>query len=704
MSRAAAYRRNVRRNRSSRVSTRDRIRLSGGLNLVSSAANIRPGDLLASKNYEPYFIDGSYKRIGGVERYDGQPRPHEAQYWKIFLSGITGGPFVVGNVATASSGETGTIARYVLTDAEGNGYIILTDLSAGTVNAVTWTEGSATATAATVSLFEGEDDEDEHDTSRLAAETIRRDLIGVVGGASSSGSVLGVNIYNGTLYAFRNNTAGTESDLWKESASGWTKVALGFKLRYITGTKKINEGDTLTGATSGASCVVSRVIVADGFWSGGDAEGYIITTAISGTFSATENLQVSASTVAIAKAAQENQTLPPDGDYNFRNYNFGGHSSTFRMYGTNKVGYAFEFDGTVFTTIETGMVNDAPINIAVHRGNLLLAFSGGSLQTSGKNQPLSFTPLTGANELLTGDEITGFIEELSDVTFVFTRNQTYRLEGFIQENMVLKLHNYETGAIVDTVQRIGRSIYLDDRGFTKLPATDTFGDFSSNQISLKVDPLVQQLIKDATVQKSVIHRGKSLYRCFFSNQEAVVIGFSGNKVNGITTINYGMNITAATNGEINSIERVFVGSDDGYAYETDVGRNIDGAKIEAYAITAYHFAGDSEVNKRWREMVLYLESEGRASIKVSADYNYNKDSQNFETVMDQSEFLGGGRYGMSTHGDFIYSVTSKSDVRVPMNSHARNVSFIFYHNEAAELPHILYSMQLHISKRKIIRK
>jgi hypothetical protein len=155
------------------------------------------------------------------------------------------------------------------------------------------------------------------------------------------------------------------------------------------------------------------------------------------------------------------------------------------MYGVNGVDNAFEFDGTLFVPIETGMTNDEPIDVGVHRGHLILAFTGGSLQMSGKNQGLSWTPVTGANELLTGDEITGFIEEIGDVTFVFTRNQTYRLEGFVQENIQLKLHNFETGAIVDTLQRIGRSIYLDDRGFSKLPTTDAFGDFASNQISLK---------------------------------------------------------------------------------------------------------------------------------------------------------------------------------------------------------------------------
>ena len=707
MRRAEAYYVNRRRARSSHVHTRDKVVLTGGLNLVHSALKIKPGELLVTKNYEPYFVDGAYQRTSGFERFDGRPAPHEADYWKVSFTAINNGPFLLNTIITASTGEYGTVSRYVLTDAEGNGYFILTDLTDNVVSGVVWTQGGATATATSATDFEGEEDEEEHDTSRLSAETIRRDRIEPVGGALCSGSVLGSKLYNGINYAFRNDLAGTEATLWQESSTGWVSIPLGFKVRFENGDKEIVEGVTLTGTSSGASCIVGRVLQTDGYWSGSDAEGYVVTTEITGgPFTVGETLQVSAVSVATANAsqAQEAQTIAPGGNYKFRNYNFGGHTRTHRMYGISGVDNAFEFDGTLFVQIETGMTTDTPLNLAVHRGHLLLAFSGGSLQMSGKNEGLLFTPVTGANEMLTGDEITGFIEEIGDVTFVFTRNQTYRLEGFVQENIQLKLHNYETGALANTVQRIGKSIYLDDRGFSTLPTTDQFGDFASNQISLKIDPLIQKFLELSTVQNSVIHRGKSLYRCFFSNNEAIVIGFSGNKVNGITTIDYGKNVTCTNNGEVDGIERIFFGSDDGYLYESDVGRNFDGLSIEAYCVTAYHFAGDPESNKRWRDMILYMEGQGRATIKVSADYDYNETPQNFETIMDSAEFLGGGRYGISRHGDFLYSAASKTDVRVPMNSHARNASFIMYHNEAAELPHILYSMQFHVSKRKMIRR
>jgi hypothetical protein len=359
---------------------------------------------------------------------------------------------------------------------------------------------------------------------------------------------------------------------------------------------------------------------------------------------------------------------------------------------------------------------------------LLLAFPGGSLQHSGKNNPLSFTPVTGANELLAGDEITGFIEEVQDVTFVFTRNKTFRLQGFVQENMQLRLHSSDTGAISDTIQRIGQSMFLDDRGFSTRPATDQFGDFSSNQVSVKIDPLIQNLLQNSYVLDSVVHRGKSLYRCWFASKEAIVFGFSGNKVNAITTINYDLSVTATANGEIQTgndsgIERVFIGCDDGYVYETDVGRMFDGyldltevdsdgnvikedaikGKIEAYLVTAYHFSGSPEYNVRYRRATIYLDGESRSTLEVYADYNYNEDPQNFETIMDKAVPLGGGRYGISRHDQFNYSQSSKSDIRVSMNSHARNVAMIFYHYAANEEPHTIHGVNYHMSRRRMIR-
>ena len=710
---AEAKQRNWRRRRGTSVITRDKIDLKGGLNFIDAADGIDPGMLLSCRNYEPHYQTGAYRRIAGYEVFDGRLRPHLAEYWRIDLASITGGPFQYGETVTDGV-ETAIVIDYVVDEeaADNTGYMIVSELTNDVDEGATWTGGTSGATAISTSdtEFEGQDDETLHDQAQLGAEDYRRSFITKVGEGTCEGPVRGVHVYNGVVYAFRDEIGGAAGTLWKNTSSGWEQIDLGFKVRFVEGSHEPTKGETITGLSSGATCQIERVVLTAGMWAGNDGVGYVVTTSITGTFTTNEELQVGGETFAKANAVlpQQAQSLSSGGKYRFRNYNFGGHTSNYQMYGVNGVNNAFEFDGTVFTLIETGMAFDQPTHIGVHRGQLLLAYLGGSLQHSGKNNPLSFQPVLGANEILAGDEITGFMEEVGDISFVFTRNKTFRLEGFVQENIQLKLHNSETGAISDTIQRIGRSVYLDDRGFTQLPTTDAFGDFASSQISLLIDPLVQAFLQRSDVEGSMVNKGQSVYRCFFSDAGGISIGFSGNKVNGITLIDWGLSITDTTTGEMlnedgKTVERLFVSDSDGWVYEVDVGRNFNGQELEAYFVTAYHFSGNPEQNKRYRRATLYINGQGRTTLRVAADYNYNEDAQNFERILDEAVPLGGGRYGISRHGEFLYSRASQGDIRVTMDSHARNVSFLVYHKQVNERPHICYALQLHISGRRIIR-
>jgi len=718
---AEAKRANNRRRRTTSVRTSDRVVFRMGLDLVSSAEQIDPGALLSCRNYEVQYLSGrkgpgsGYRRLAGFEVFDGHPRPHMAEYWRVDLSSIAGGPFVYGETVTDGV-ETAIVVAYVVDEAaaDDTGYIIITDLTNDVDEGATWTGNTSGATAygAGSTEYQGQEDEDLHDAAQLLAEDYRRAFIQKVGEGLCEGPVRGVHVYNDTVYAFRDLIGGTGGSMWRSTVSGWEQIDLGWQVRFEQGEKQPNEGDTLTGVSSGASCVIRRIVSTSGMWAGGDGVGYFVTdTIVNGPFVSGEDLQVSGVKIAISNTAlaQQQQSIATGGKYSFRNYNFGGHTSTYRMYGVNGVSNAFEFDGTYFVPIETGMAFDQPILIGVHRGQMLLAYVGGSLQHSGKNNPLSFQPVLGANEITAGDEIVGFIEEIGDVSFVFTRNKTYRLEGFVQENIQLKLHNSETGALANSIQRIGRSIYLDDRGFTQLPTTDAFGDFASNQISQAISTLVQSFLATSDIETSIINRTQSLYRCFFENQGAISICFSGNKSIGITAIDYGLSVSGSANGNMNNengkkVERLFLCDNDGWVYEIDVGRNFNGQPMEAYFVTAYHFSGSSEHNKRYRRATVYVTGEGRTTLRVSADYDYNEAPTNFERILDEAIPLGGGRYGIDRHNQFLYSRASEGDVRVPMDSHARNVSLIVYHKEVNENPHVVHAVHYHVSPRKIIRR
>jgi hypothetical protein len=88
--------------------------LTGGLDLVTSPIKIKPGKLIAVKNYEQGIL-GGYTRIQGFERVDGRPLPSEASYWT--LSFDAGGPaeLVEGmRLIGETSGATGEVLSVIL--------------------------------------------------------------------------------------------------------------------------------------------------------------------------------------------------------------------------------------------------------------------------------------------------------------------------------------------------------------------------------------------------------------------------------------------------------------------------------------------------------------------------------------------------------------------------------------------------------------
>ena len=95
--------------------------LDGGLDLISPPGYAKPGTCRFATNYELEF-GGGYRRVGGFERYSGQPQPHLASYALLEASGEFTG-VVVGDTLTGdTSAMTGEVI-YVLPTAAGSAAI-----------------------------------------------------------------------------------------------------------------------------------------------------------------------------------------------------------------------------------------------------------------------------------------------------------------------------------------------------------------------------------------------------------------------------------------------------------------------------------------------------------------------------------------------------------------------------------------------------
>lgn len=687
-----------RRTGRSRVRPDDYFSFDGGLNLVDTPLKVKPGELLGVKNYEP-GIRGGYTRVEGYERFDGQTKPSEASFTYCDLTSTTPAnyPSIGETVSFAPSGATGR----VLVDITSDPGLVVGRVTGTPADADSITgPGGQFGTVDGSPLVDLAPTDDQLNAFQKAASDDLRTLIAVVPG---EGSILGVVPYNGKVYAWRNKTGGASAGMYVSSAAGWVEITLNETIPFDTGTgTEPSEGDTLTGLTSTETATIERIVITNGTaWA--SAEGYFVISGASGAFNASEALQVSAATVATSTSTNAAPSLAPDGRYEFRIHNFYGHSSTRRLYGVDGANKAFEYDDSgVYAQITTGMTTDTPNHLAVHQDALWLAFPGGSAQLSADAEPLSWAVVLGAGEIAVGAEITGFLEEVGDTLFIMTEERSYYITGR-RSSYVKDEYNFETGAREWTVQRIGQGVYLDQRAFSSLRASDRYGNFNYNAFSDKVQPLVNAL-EDLAIS-SCISRRKNLYRCFFSDGRFISIGFRGTTVTGITVSDYGIPVRCIESLQEGpgGMEMIVFGSDDGYVYEADIGRSFDGGIVEAFGRIAFHYSKTPTRRKRYRQAALDVTTDGAATLAVSVDYTFASADEPGNPSKDVSAAGGGGFWDISDWDEFQWSTGVVSTARFKLEGAGRNIGLLFYHSSDVEDSHSIEGLTLHYSPRRIDR-
>lgn len=679
----------------------------GGLDLVSPPNQTPAGRLLACVNYES--AERGYRRSAGYERLDGRPKPHLATYYILdFDAGtaaISAGDTVTG--ATSSAEGEALVDAVVESGTYGGsdaaGYLVLWIKSGTFQNDENLQVSAATKSVAdgTASLSAADTDALDETYKQAAIEARRTDITTVPG----SGNVRAVWVYDGVHYAVRDNAGATAGVLHKSSSTGWTAVDLGLTLSFTSGgTTEIAEGDTITGATSAATATVERVIITSGTFAGGDAAGRLILSGQTGTFQA-ENLDVGASADLATIAGDSSAlALPVGGRYEFVNHNFGGGTGSLRMYGANGVGTAFEFDGSVFVPIITGMATDTPKHIAAHKNHLFLSFPGGSAQHSGIGAPYTWTIVSGAGEIAIGQEITGFLADTQGLLSIFGRNKIALLYGNDSTDWNLDTLTEDAGALEYTLQKIGLGLYVDDYGIRSLNPTDKFGDFAIGSLSSLVTPLFETYRKNGvTAAGSLRVRAKGQYRVFWSNGIVLTVDFR-KKDPEATLQNLDMAITCSCSSEDSSGNEILLfGAADGYIYELDKGTSHDGATMEHFLRFAFWDARSPQMNKRWRMAVVEADPGAQSTLQVSAMYDYGVDGN---PGQGEIEFIlqgAGGIWDVSFWDDFVWSGSFAQRCRAPLDGAGPNIAVGIYGSAIYEEPHTIHSVTLHYRQLRQLR-
>lgn len=668
------------------------IQLKGGLDLVTPTLSLKPGVARDAVNYE-VSITGGYSRIAGYERFDGRPNPSDAIYTILTVGNSAG--LAVGNTITNLGGTvTGKIivingTTVVFTKAVGS-FTAGDNLYVSGVlkTSVVALGGSISANNATAAQY-----------AYLAAEQYRSDI----GAVPGSGPIRGVEYYNGTVYAWRDNAGATALALYKSTSSGWTAVSLGEEISFSNANTNVGEGDTLT--QGGVTATIKRVVLETGTLGSGVNTGRLILSGrAGGNFAAGAATSTGAGALTLG-GAQTAITLLPGGRVETVIANFGGSTNSTRMYGCDGVNRAFEFDGSVYVPIKTGMTVDTPQHIAFHKQHLFLSF-GSSLQYSSLGYPYQWSVVLGAGEIAVSNAINDLLVQPGDQSTgamaIYTESDTFILYGTSSSDWNLVSYNVGTGAKAYTAQNLNQSYVMNDRGVMNMATTLNYGNFDTASLTLNIRPWIQQRRNLAT--GSSVNREKGQYRIFFSDGYGLYLTTSNGQMLGAMPVQFPNPITCICAGESpDGVETSFFGSTNGYVYRLDAGTSFDGAEISANIVLNFNAIGSPRVLKRFRKGSLEITGTGYAEFAFSYDLGYSSPDITQDLSANYSSNLVASFWDQVSWDNFVWDGRTLAPSEVEVKGTAENIAVRIASISAIYPSFTVNSVILHYSMRRGLR-
>ena len=658
----------------------------GGLDLISPPGSAKPGTARFASNYEAEF-GGGYRRLGGFERIDGRPSPHQAAYTALeAAAGYVG--VVVGNTLVgATSLATGTVVYVTAT------FIGMTKVTGTFINenvrVAAVVVGAVTQTQPIIDGFL------DNQLSELAANVYRADILKPPG----TGPIRGIAVLNDIKYCWKDNAGNLVT--YKSTAGGWVVVPMFSQVSFNGGSVSYEDGESLT--QGAASATIMRVVLETGSWAAGTAAGRLVINPVAGSFAAgvaggggVANLAGPAAVITLFAGGKVDSVV----------YNFTANLATKRLYCCDGVNIEWEFDGTILVPIKTGMTGFRATRVIAHKNHLFYSFRS-SLQHSRTGLPYEWSAVLGAGELGAGDTITNMIgvsgSESSAALMVICQNSVWMLYGTDVTTWQFSRISEEAGAQAYSAQAIAGTLAFDLEGFNRFRPMQSFGNFSYESVSRGIDPLV----RNATVKCSVLVKNKSIYRCFFSDGLFATGTFNG-KTFSWMPCDYGVVIECAVGAEINGLYRVFYGSADGWVYEADVGRSFDGAEVEAALRMSSQHQNSPLTTKQYRHAEVQIQAESAFQIALAGEFD---DSDPNLAGVTATQLTSGLRkvYGAGLFYDFeswdraYWDGALSNRLRFPIHGVGRSMSLLLRSLSTNELPHTLKLSQLIYTPRRIAR-
>lgn len=689
----------------------DTVLLRGGLDLVSPGILKAKGTLIGCQNYEA--DEFGYTRMKGYERFDGRLAPSEATYTILNFDAGTSQIFVGNSVVGVTSGFVGIVLSVTLTSgawgAAAAGFLVLYNTSGAAIdNEIINSLGSPRATVNGMFLLNGSPTVALNQANLNAAVAARRAAMANVPG---SGPVRGVVTLAGRTFCWRDNVGATACMMYEASpAGGWAPVNLNYYLKFDGATAEIFEGNTVTGLTSGATAVVTRVSLNTGTWAVGGA-GVLAFYTFSGNFIDNEVLRVAGVNKAVADGIRVQITLPAGGKYMVIEHNFYAAATTNALYFCNGVGPAYEFKGAGITVIASPIFTglsvalEKPTYSAEFGDHLFLGYATGSVQFSSIGEPTVFNAITGAGEIGLGQAITGMKSNTADSLIITTRNQVRYLTGTSAATFALKRLSDSSGAIDGTLEVVNKPLFVDDIGIRSLNAVQDYGDWKTGTETAMVQPWLANKKAAKILPVGALRvRSKDQLRLFYADGYVLLL-YMGRKKPECTILKMGFIPSCVFSGEdADGNEVLFAGSTDGWVYQLDKGTSFDGANIFAYIRTSFMNQGMPRWDKRYFRCDIGAVSKGNAStISIAPDFSYGSPSNPVALETDMTAIGMGGYWDEFTWDTGIWDAAIETHQRADTRGKGENISVLFVSDSAVEEAHELRGLTLNYSPLRMLR-
>lgn len=663
--------------------TQNGVSFPGGLDQTTPSLQLQPGSIVGGVNFE-CSQSGGYGRIQGYERFDGHAAPSSAIYQIIQLTRFVNVPMAGQTITQATSGATGIIITGGVNNVAGACYLAVTKVAGSfdtthniSVSATLIGTAAPQATSVTPLL---------NAQYLAAAADVYRANISAVPGAGAILGVVAMQFGNTDfVYAFRNNAGNTATELFVNSAAGWVQVPFLDTVNFTVGTGPGGSGsnyeppDGTSITQGGVTATVKRVMWQSGSFAGGPGTAVgtlVITAPTGGNFAAGTATLGDGSTVTLS-GAQTAITLQPNGKFQFVKANFAGQFATRRIYGCDGVNPPFEFDGTTFAPIITGVTPNAPSLLAYHHEYLILGY-GSSLVGCAAGTPFKWDAIDGGWEIATGDTLTGFVtlpgSQTSATMAVFTAHNTGFLYGTDPTTFNFVTFSTGLGALTYSVQDMFDCFYFDMLGAVNLKTTLNWGNFLPSSLNRNILPFVQQ--ERQKLCASSILRQKSQYRVFFSDGYGLYITFVNGQYLGAIPIQFPNPVYCIDNevtSENNEIS--YFGSNDGngYVYQLDSGTGFDGQSLNAYIIMAWDAIKSPRILKKFRRASIEVQGNSYAQITFGFQLGYGDPSIGVPANVNYPSNFSSPYWDQFTWDAFTWDGQTLAPTTVDMTGSGENV-------------------------------